>query len=1106
VAVAHAATTPTVSTVTAPAATATPRTRRGRLAGPPVHDFRNRLLLNQWMISQFGVDPFQDYQGRRPFQVLAERIRTTPEGLGPDNRHHFYAEFLAQVTVHRPAISAGDLLRYEDNLVVHTQAINSSRQQLVVWKHFQWLSLLFLEHYLDRYFGDANGLLADLNSFRDHFNTHHAGVFAPVAAFTRDNLNKICLQNATGSGKTLLMHVNIRQYIHYATQAGRTNELTRVLLLTPSESLTDQHLFALKASGIECQRLTLEKDDWRSGAKALNRVEATEITKLGDKMGPNTIAVDSLTDANLVLVDEGHRGMSASDEGAWFARRAKLSQRGFVFEYSATFTEAINAAGNGTLTDAYAASVLVDYSYRYFYEDGFGKDYRILNLPRSFEAAQDRYLTACLLAFYQQSRFYAEQRTALAPFNLEAPLLVWVGSTVSGKAGRNDGSETLGDVATVLAFLAKVLAQRTAFQREVQGLLTGDGAATGLVDRLGRDIFHGAFAYLQYRLKTEGIDSLYTDLLTRLFHGIGTTLVVDRLTGSGGEILLHTGNRDQPFGLINVGDAKRLCDHLTEHSVPHVQVTESQFGTPQFGLLNDPRSPYTMLIGAKKFIEGWDCWRVSTMGLMRVGQNEGSQIIQLFGRGVRLKGHGMSLKRSAKLGLDKRPKHIELVETLNVFGIGADFMDRFKKYLEDEGLPGNEQCVRITIPLQVTYDVGRELKILAPKRKKSDGQEYSYGRDGRVPVAGQPPTHWASNKVVCDWWPRLTAHLKGSAATNTIVDEHPRHLDIATHGAFLDWDRLWFEVEAYKRSRSWTQVVMTPANLSDLLRDPFWYDLRAPEDILRPSAWSRVELWQQMATELCKRYLDRFVKEQHAAFIEPRLEVRLLDPKHANLDMGDSYVLTIGASEAAWISDVERLRDDLATNKKDLVEVGQMRGLRFTNHLYQPLLRGDKEGRVSIAPVSLNESEYEFIHDLYQFYQAQRGTWASKGWELYLLRNLSRSKGLGFFEARGFHPDFILWMVNGTTQHLIFVDPHGMLHEGIASPKVQFHKTVKNIEARLGDPNLHLHSFILSPTEFGFLAKHGHSKTAWEAEQVLFMKDGWSQYVSKLFDAITSTP
>ena len=52
------------------------------------------------------------------------------------------------------------------------------------------------------------------------------------------------------------------------------------------------------------------------------------------------------------------------------------------------------------------------------------------------------------------------------------------------------------------------------------------------------------------------------------------------------------------------------------------------------------------LIGSKKFTEGWSSWRVCTLGLMNIGKKEGSQIIQLFGRGVRLKGYNFSLKRS----------------------------------------------------------------------------------------------------------------------------------------------------------------------------------------------------------------------------------------------------------------------------------------------------------------------------------------------------------------------------------------------------------------------------------------------------------------------------
>lgn len=69
------------------------------------------------------------------------------------------------------------------------------------------------------------------------------------------------------------------------------------------------------------------------------------------------------------------------------------------------------------------------------------------------------------------------------------------------------------------------------------------------------------------------------------------------------------------------------------------------------------------------------------MGLLNIGKKEGSQIIQLFGRGVRLKGKSLSLKRSAALE-GAHPKHIRLLETLNIFAVRVNYMAQFRDYLE----------------------------------------------------------------------------------------------------------------------------------------------------------------------------------------------------------------------------------------------------------------------------------------------------------------------------------------------------------------------------------------------------------------------------------------
>ena len=54
------------------------------------------------------------------------------------------------------------------------------------------------------------------------------------------------------------------------------------------------------------------------------------------------------------------------------------------------------------------------------------------------------------------------------------------------------------------------------------------------------------------------------------------------------------------------------------------------------------------------------------------------------------------------------------------------------------------------------------------------------------------------------------------------------------------------------------------------------------------------------------------------------------------------------------------------------------------------------------------------------------------------MRNMSREKGVGFFEAGNFHPDFILWVFKGDIQYVNFVEPHGLMHEGPGNDKIIF--------------------------------------------------------------------
>lgn len=232
------------------------------------------------------------------------------------------------------------------------------------------------------------------------------------------------------------------------------------------------------------------------------------------------------------------------------------------------------------------------------------------------------------------------------------------------------------DIMTVVRFLAFFLNNAEECTAWIADLLKGSAR---LLDDRGNDVFAGRFIPLMQR----DAEAIYADILRRLFNAEARQrLKLVNLKGSKGELALRVGNAPH-FGVINIGDDAGFFKNAED--VEAFDTETDDFGSGLFGTINQQGSKLNVLIGSRKFTEGWSSWRVSTMGLLNMGQGEGSQIIQLFGRGVRLKGKGMSLKRSLP---HERPKgvHLERLETLNIFGVRANYMAAFKDYLKEEGI------------------------------------------------------------------------------------------------------------------------------------------------------------------------------------------------------------------------------------------------------------------------------------------------------------------------------------------------------------------------------------------------------------------------------------
>lgn len=1032
-------------------------TRQQRMKNAVPQTLSNSLVLNRYILNLFGV---------KSLDKLSENLRDPAyEGYTEDGVSIFAEQLKARLYVGHE-ITEEKLLEYDFHIYKYTQEISKKRDEVIKWKYFQYLSLLFTEIYLDKYFTNKEKLLEDIRNYHAFVFNNDPYTNHEIAEFTEKDLNKLAFWSATGSGKTLLMHVNILQFQYYLSRAGK--KVNKTILITPNEGLTNQHIGEFVQSSIEANQFSKYA---ASGFFGNASIDVIEITKLAETDGDKTVAVESFEGNNLVLVDEGHRGSSGE---RWKTYRDKLSEEGFAFEYSATFGQAISAVSSPTkkkeMLAEYAKATLFDYSYRYFYNDGYGKDYQILNMVDTWDSDHlHTYLTACLLNYYEQLRLYLDCGAALRPFLIERPLAIFVGSSVTATGAALDRENS--DVVTILCFFQRFIKEASESTRNIKHLLEG---TDGLVNKNNHSIFTRSFSYLR-SLKDKTAEQIYEDLLATVFHCAvsGAVLYLDNLHGLDGEIGMRVGN-GRYFGVINVGDAAKLTTKCADAGIN--AMAKDYTDKSLFDSINKPDSHINVLIGSKKFTEGWSSWRVSTMGLMNVGRSEGSQIIQLFGRGVRLKGYKMSLKRSSALDSslqpDSKPKYLRSLETLNIFGVKADYMDQFKSILEEMGLPSNDDdYIEETLPVLPVVDLGKKkLKYL----KVKDGLDFKKSVTVNIELGMLDKV----SPVSLDYYAKIQAmgSVKGANDAGGVVNTAvftQKHLSV------INWNQVYFDLIDFKNEKCWYNLNLSADVLKEIMMlSSSWYELAIPAPTMEFSNYGKcVKLWQEVVTALLKAYVEKAYNNIKSKWMGGHMVIDYLDPSHPNFET--EYRLHIHKDLSEFYEKILQIKDELANNRfLKTVQIGSgnsFEALYIAGHLYQPLLyiNGsdtafmDDNGTslIEIRPVPLNVGERNFLVDIQHFADSDKGRDFLKDKELYLLRNKSR-KGIGFFDASGFYPDFIVWLIVGEHQYVSFVDPKGILRlKRFSDEKIELHKKIKDMEKLLKkDNDITLNSYIIANT------------------------------------------
>jgi hypothetical protein len=363
--------------------------------------------------------------------------------------------------------------------------------------------------------------------------------------------------------------------------------------------------------------------------------------------------------------------------------------------------------------------------------------------------------------------------------------------------------------------------------------------------------------------------------------------------------------------------------------------------------------------------------------------------------------------------------------------------------------------------------------------------------------------------------------LESSAEGITTVDAHEgRERFIPAESLELvNWEQAYLELIEYKEQKGFANLVVQPDAPRRIIAASSpgrLYGLVADETVVKPESFAGTALLQEAVVHILQKYTDAFYRTRWESWDSNHMVYRTLDESDSTFsfnqglvkDIGPGgYMVKIQRSESELISGIERLIDEVERLYTE--ETGKLHRIHFERHLYQPLLVEHGDKKIGISPSGLNKSELQFVRDIKDYWVRERDK-SLAGVEVFLLRNLSRGAGIGFFEERGFYPDFILWIIFRKKQHIVFLEPHGMLHAGayMHDTKARLHEVLpvlaKSIDSRSKRKDITLDSYVVSATAFEDLYKKYDdgtwNKKIFSDKHILFMERSEEyDYIEKLF-------
>ncbi|ADY73244.1 type III restriction protein res subunit [Desulfurobacterium thermolithotrophum DSM 11699] len=491
--------------------------------------------------------------------------------------------------------------------------------------------------------------------------------------------NRMSFWMATGSGKTLII-VKLITLLHKLMKLGLIPK-KEIMFLTYRQDLLKafkKHVEEYnQGKSLENQIKLISLKDYekeKNQKDFSNRVFIYRSDLISDERKENILNFrDYLENQNeklignwYLILDEAHKGDSQESKRQNIF--SILTQKGFLFNFSATFTEAIDIV-----------STVYNLNLNEFINKGYGKQIYVSNEEiNAFkeksdfnEKAKRKIILKNLINLTAVKKAYEKIKDENLYHN---PLLIFLMNSVNTKDA---------DLKLVFKELAKI----------------GKNIDQNLFNEAKNELIE-EFKNAKYTL---GEGSYTLDFINEFVEKIDKNHIYQYVYNSstGGnieyiinpnqkqEIALKLDTSDKPFALIKIGDiSKWIKENLTEY-----KENESYEEKGYFENLNNPDSPINILLGSRAFYEGWDSNRPNIITFINIGTGTDAKkfVLQAIGRGIRIEPLPNQRKRLDRLAvnnqslnqkLEEYKKEIKTLETLLVYATNKKAIETILKELE----------------------------------------------------------------------------------------------------------------------------------------------------------------------------------------------------------------------------------------------------------------------------------------------------------------------------------------------------------------------------------------------------------------------------------------